>query len=548
MSKNFTKLIVVHVILAITLMNIGYGQAKEFFTSIAGLEDLLTTEMQLRAEMQNYIDALTQHIQLLQSEMDIVHHEHWKASKDLEGYLSNPINAYRLIKRLHTDWPTFEESVVSDTSRSDFLHNIEDFKKNLSFPTEDDMVGSTKALVRLQDTYNLDVAQVASGILNGMKYGSPMTWQDCFLVGEYLYAMYDFNHTIPWFKQTTKLLQNDIRLAEDQTVLDFLETLIDYYRSMGDYESAGELCDYIISRDPERKGLIAKKSDIQKEKDNMAKETKDNKTEKTNSESEATEYQLYRSVCRGDHEHIISEQQKLLFCKLHTNNNPYLFLQPQKLEELSLDPYIIYVHEVLTDKQMMVVKEIAKPRMNRSQVFRDTEDEIHENSDFRISKTAWLDYDEHEHLQSMRLFVGYISGLNIDVVEQMQLVNYGLGGHYGPHFDFFLEPTWYSPEIGNRIATAMFYLSDVQDGGGTAFTFLNTLVRPRKGSLLLWYNLHSSGEPDYRVNHGACPVLKGSKWIANIWIRERAQIQSKPCDLTDNHDKSLIYKKYAYRD
>lgn len=53
----------------------------------------------------------------------------------------------------------------------DYLENLETLKQNLSFPTQNDMVGSTLALVRLQETYQLDVSQVASGILNGVKYG-----------------------------------------------------------------------------------------------------------------------------------------------------------------------------------------------------------------------------------------------------------------------------------------------------------------------------------------------------------------------------------------
>ena len=29
--------------------------------------------------------------------------------------------------------------------------------------------------------------------------------------------------------------------------------------------------------------------------------------------------------------------------------------------------------------------------------------------------------------------------------------------------------------------------------------------------------------------HGGCPVLAGSKWITNKWIRSRAQFQLYPC-------------------
>lgn len=38
--------------------------------------------------------------------------EHEEASVDISGYLSNPINAYLLVKRLTTDWKQTESLMV----------------------------------------------------------------------------------------------------------------------------------------------------------------------------------------------------------------------------------------------------------------------------------------------------------------------------------------------------------------------------------------------------------------------------------------------------
>ncbi len=32
--------------------------------------------------------------------------------------------------------------------------------------------------------------------------------------------------------------------------------------------------------------------------------------------------------------------------------------------------------------------------------------------------------------------VGDITGLDMDTAEDLQVVNYGIGGHYEPHFDY----------------------------------------------------------------------------------------------------------------
>lgn len=72
-------------------------------------------------------------------------------------------------------------------------------------------------------------------------------------------------------------------------------------------------------------------------------------------------------------------------------------------------------------------------------------------------------------------------------------------------------------------------LSDVQKGGGTAFPYLKLLIAPRKGSAILWFNLKTSGEGDVYTRHAGCPVLLGSKWVANKWIREHGNEFRRPC-------------------
>lgn len=47
--------------------------------------------------------------------------------------------------------------------------------------------------------------------------------------------------------------------------------------------------------------------------------------------------------------------------------------------------------------------------------------------------------------------------------EPLQVVNYGMGGQYDPHFDFFEadDKSEYMRMYGNRIATVLFYVSDI---------------------------------------------------------------------------------------
>ncbi|XP_071744100.1 prolyl 4-hydroxylase subunit alpha-1-like [Lepeophtheirus salmonis] len=93
--------------------------------------------------------------------------------------------------------------------------------------------------------------------------------------------------------------------------------------------------------------------------------------------------------------------------------------------------------------------------------------------------------------------------------------------------------------VGNRIATLMLYLSNV-DGGGTAFTDIGKVAYPRKGSSVFWFNLFSDGEIDINLTHGACPTMYGVKWVLNKWIRSYGQIFDRPCHLQKSQRMKLF--------
>lgn len=58
--------------------------------------------------------------------------------------------------------------------------------------------------------------------------------------------------------------------------------------------------------------------------------------------------------------------------------------------------------------------------------------------DYRTSKSAWLTDKESEHIERLSMRVHYMTGLSIKSAENLQVINYGVGGHYGAHFDFAL--------------------------------------------------------------------------------------------------------------
>ena len=85
----------------------------------------------------------------------------------------------------------------------------------------------------------------------------------------------------------------------------------------------------------------------------------------------------------------------------------------------------------------------------------------------------------------------------------------------------------------NRMATVLWYLSDVESGGETVFPRHNgapqprnfaacdsgLMVRPEKGKIIIFYSLKPDGGMDELSLHGACaPNGDGVKWAANKWV------------------------------
>jgi prolyl 4-hydroxylase len=72
-----------------------------------------------------------------------------------------------------------------------------------------------------------------------------------------------------------------------------------------------------------------------------------------------------------------------------------------------------------------------------------------------------LDDPEHKHIEAVSLRVQDMSDMTVSTSEALQVVNYGIGGQYEPHYDF---ETIYDTNVftylksGNRVATTLFYV------------------------------------------------------------------------------------------
>lgn len=116
------------------------------------------------------------------------------------------------------------------------------------------------------------------------------------------------------------------------------------------------------------------------------------------------------------------------------------------------------------------------------------------SSSGRVGKTGFLRSHPEVYsgvgtkLDALVTHLRQLAGRAVDLdggnAESLQVVSYGIGGHYEPHVDYFNSVHGTEVPGQDRMATMLFYLSDVRAGGATVFPFLDVAISPSKGNLL----------------------------------------------------------------
>lgn len=199
---------------------------------------------------------------------------------------------------------------------------------------------------------------------------------------------------------------------------------------------------------------------------------------------------------------------------------------------ISSKPRVAFVPNFLTDEECDQMIAIASPRLERSQVvpFKDAKggnvDEV------RTSSQTWLDVTGgigKQVADRILELVHFPPGSS----EMMQILRYQTNQKYDAHNDYF-DPKLYGPQATNRAVTAFLYLSTVEEGGYTWFPDADNKpheawdfksckrglgYKPKKGNVVVFYDMTPSGDYDPSSLHGGCPVKKGVKWGGTLWMR-----------------------------
>lgn len=194
-----------------------------------------------------------------------------------------------------------------------------------------------------------------------------------------------------------------------------------------------------------------------------------------------------------------------------------------KIKVLSWSPRVFLIENFLTHSECDYMITKARPELKRSTVVSVVaEGEVNEA---RTSKGMFFAKDSGDLvLKNIERRIAELTMLPEENGEGIQVLSYGYGEEYRPHWDYFDNTTEGGALCyhrgGQRIATLIMYLENTEEGGETIFPKVNLKVKPIKGNALLFYNCTPEGKEDPLTLHGGSPVTKGEKWIATKWLRK----------------------------
>lgn len=184
-------------------------------------------------------------------------------------------------------------------------------------------------------------------------------------------------------------------------------------------------------------------------------------------------------------------------------------------------PNICVVNNFISESEQKFLLDIANTKLTSSTVV-DNETGASIAHPHRTSFGMSFQRGENNVLATIEERISKFVQWPVENGEGVQILKYDVGQEYKPHYDYF-DPSQpgsvaCTKNGGQRIATLIMYLSTPEEGGFTEFSNLNLRFPALAGSAI-FFSYPDATKTD--TLHGGTPVLKGAKYIATKWLREK---------------------------
>ncbi|RXN03909.1 prolyl 4-hydroxylase subunit alpha-3 isoform X1 [Labeo rohita] len=435
---------------------------------MTSVKQAVIAERQLIDYLRIYLEHETQRLDDIKRFFSRVTSLHSGIYNEQSATIANPIVAFKLVKRLKSEWM----NVVHSNEAEENINALREGYRRMegSLPKLEDLQGAAQGLMRLQDVYDLRVEGLVRGHFQRITNGNAvdiykplvpdtLSGDDCFLVGKVAYDLEDYYHSVQWFEEAVRLFRGTDWSPENEgTLEDALDHLAFSHFKTGNISYALSLSQELLLHDPMNSRVHFN----------------------------------------------VEKYEKLLDESPAVTNQSLVLKRPDSTYLRTRNVY----EKLCQTKGSQLRRSVVASGVNQT------------TAEYRISKSAWLKDSAYGVVGKVDRRITMVTGLNVQLpyAEYLQVVNYGIGGHYEPHFDHATSDSspLYRLKTGNRVATFMIYLSSVEAGGFTAFIYANFSVPVVENGALFWWNLHRNGQGNVDTLHAGCPVIVGDKWVTGM--------------------------------
>ncbi|KAL4239982.1 Prolyl 4-hydroxylase subunit alpha-3 [Mactra antiquata] len=453
-----------------------------------------------------------------------------KGTKNAKFDIHHPINALRFIRNNSVVFNRIKEEISQEMKLYTEVHTkLEELMTNVKTFHEEELTHVIHGLLVIQQIYNITSYDMVNG--NVGKYKTiPLTAAECedIMVKVVHNAKY-FSTVESWIEACLKKIEHKDSTTTATQLL--TRSAVAFY-GLGSFQEAVTIYSKVsYLNQKSRYHKLRLKYYMRKFIKHRNEQTLDNSisTGKLRRENNVKEdFRLsFKTACQGNVPRLVGATQKTLVCDRVDNGHPLLLIQPIKREIISREPFIVVYHDFISTNRMMSLRQVAFPQLERSTVLKK-DSRAHVSR--RTSKSMFIEHDNKDGL-FLSNAIEAVTSLRSAAYEKVQVANYGIGGLYDCHYDYYPAHYYDNDIFDNRMATFMLYMSDVGDGGGTAFPDIPEVVFPKMGSAVFWYNMHPNNTVNEDTLHCACPPLFGDKWVANVWIKRNNNEFAAQCSL-----------------
>lgn len=266
---------------------------------------------------------------------------------DIEKYVTHPINAFLIIKRLTVDIDElFFENIVKLIEG--FRHGVKDIRPTMS----EDLVGATDGLLRLQRMFKLKTRDIAEGIIDGHISQNLLSRHDLFTIARMASQIEGADFYVREYYEAALNSHDPSHEVDEREI----------------FEKLNEIHNSAIDIRPQRDSFVRNKQYSQ-EKEEI----------------------LYSRLCRNEGTKSPAERSNLK-CS-YVSRSSFSRIAPFKVEEADHRTSLVIFHDVIYESEIKALKIISRAKFERGLVLEGTNDK--QKSRVRTAKVAWFS-DENE--------------------------------------------------------------------------------------------------------------------------------------------------------